>query len=159
VVVTPQVPSIQAAMTVSDEPIHGHRGGKGEHKRGSESLGSSWLAGCLCVPFPQVLSILRGSRGESLEFSHAQSIDGMGPVDRPVPPCLLLTHRRHHHHQPLLTASHHHPTNTNTIALGHPEQQSRLRQYQVVGRHLPTEKEPTPTVYRMKIFAPNEVGG
>lgn len=38
-----------------------------------------------------------------------------------------------------------------------PEQQSRLRQYQVVGRHIPTETDPTPTVYRMKIFAPNEV--
>jgi len=36
-------------------------------------------------------------------------------------------------------------------------QQSRLRQYQVVGRHVPTEAHPTPTVFRMKIFAPNEV--
>lgn len=35
--------------------------------------------------------------------------------------------------------------------------QSRLRQYQVVGRHVPTEAHPNPTVFRMKIFAPNEV--
>ena len=30
-------------------------------------------------------------------------------------------------------------------------------EYQVVGRHLPTEHEPTPKIYRMRIFAPNEV--
>ncbi len=27
----------------------------------------------------------------------------------------------------------------------------------LVGRHLPTEAEPTPKIYRMRIFAPNEV--
>jgi large subunit ribosomal protein L18Ae len=32
-----------------------------------------------------------------------------------------------------------------------------LREYQVVGRHLPTELDPTPKIYRMRIFAPNEV--
>ncbi|KAJ3492240.1 hypothetical protein NLI96_g120 [Meripilus lineatus] len=32
-----------------------------------------------------------------------------------------------------------------------------LKEYQVVGRHLPTEHEPTPKIYRMRIFAPNEV--
>ncbi|TFY75280.1 hypothetical protein EWM64_g8730 [Hericium alpestre] len=32
-----------------------------------------------------------------------------------------------------------------------------LIEYQVVGRHLPTESEPTPKIYRMRIFAPNEV--
>ena len=32
-----------------------------------------------------------------------------------------------------------------------------LKEYQVVGRHLPTEAEPTPKLYRMRIFAPNEV--
>ncbi|KAF9458159.1 ribosomal L18ae/LX protein domain-containing protein [Collybia nuda] len=32
-----------------------------------------------------------------------------------------------------------------------------LLEYQVVGRHLPTEVEPTPKIYRMRIFAPNEV--
>jgi large subunit ribosomal protein L18Ae len=32
-----------------------------------------------------------------------------------------------------------------------------LQEYQVVGRHLPTEHEPTPKIYRMRIFAPNEV--
>eukprot|EP01006_Ploeotia_vitrea_P043086 TRINITY_DN66689_c6_g5_i1.p2 TRINITY_DN66689_c6_g5~~TRINITY_DN66689_c6_g5_i1.p2 ORF type:complete len:209 (+),score=99.54 TRINITY_DN66689_c6_g5_i1:96-629(+) len=31
------------------------------------------------------------------------------------------------------------------------------RQYQVLGRHKPTEKEPQPKVYRMKILAPNTV--
>ena len=34
-----------------------------------------------------------------------------------------------------------------------------MRQYQVVGRKAPTEKEPNPPVYRMKVFAPNEVTG
>ncbi|KAH6908765.1 60S ribosomal protein L20, partial [Coprinopsis sp. MPI-PUGE-AT-0042] len=32
-----------------------------------------------------------------------------------------------------------------------------FKEYQVVGRHLPTEAEPTPKIYRMRIFAPNEV--
>ena len=32
-----------------------------------------------------------------------------------------------------------------------------LQEYQAVGRHLPTEAEPTPKIYRMRIFAPNEV--
>ncbi|RXW21588.1 hypothetical protein EST38_g4270 [Candolleomyces aberdarensis] len=32
-----------------------------------------------------------------------------------------------------------------------------FQEYQVIGRHLPTEHEPTPKIYRMRIFAPNEV--
>lgn len=32
-----------------------------------------------------------------------------------------------------------------------------FNEYQVVGRHLPSEAEPTPKIYRMRIFAPNEV--
>ncbi|KAL7284072.1 hypothetical protein ACG7TL_001349 [Trametes sanguinea] len=35
--------------------------------------------------------------------------------------------------------------------------QMPFQEYQVVGRHLPTEAEPTPKIYRMRIFAPNEV--
>lgn len=33
----------------------------------------------------------------------------------------------------------------------------RLNEYQVIGRHLPTEMQPTPKLYRMRIFAPNTV--
>ncbi|KAF2839382.1 60S ribosomal protein L20 [Patellaria atrata CBS 101060] len=33
----------------------------------------------------------------------------------------------------------------------------RLQEYQVIGRHLPTETNPTPKLYRMRIFAPNQV--
>jgi hypothetical protein len=33
----------------------------------------------------------------------------------------------------------------------------RLQEYQVIGRHLPTESNPTPSLYRMRIFAPNTV--
>ena len=33
----------------------------------------------------------------------------------------------------------------------------RLNEYQVIGRRLPTEKEPTPKLFRMRLFAPNEV--
>jgi len=33
----------------------------------------------------------------------------------------------------------------------------RLKEYQVIGRHLPTEANPTPKLYRMRIFAPNDV--
>ncbi|KAJ3340135.1 60S ribosomal protein L20 [Gonapodya sp. JEL0774] len=32
-----------------------------------------------------------------------------------------------------------------------------LKEYSVIGRHKPTEAEPTPRLYRMRIFAPNEV--
>ncbi|KAG2775484.1 hypothetical protein JG687_00016817 [Phytophthora cactorum] len=32
-----------------------------------------------------------------------------------------------------------------------------IRQFQVVGRKAPTEKEPNPPAYRMKLFAPNPV--
>lgn len=31
----------------------------------------------------------------------------------------------------------------------------RLQEYEVIGRHLPTEANPTPEMYRMTIFAPN----
>ncbi|MCJ1372659.1 60S ribosomal protein L20 [Loxospora ochrophaea] len=33
----------------------------------------------------------------------------------------------------------------------------RLQEYQVIGRHLPTETNPTPKLYRMRIFASNTV--
>ena len=32
-----------------------------------------------------------------------------------------------------------------------------IKEYQVVGRHLPSEAQPTPKLYRMRIFATNEV--
>lgn len=32
----------------------------------------------------------------------------------------------------------------------------RLHEYQVIGRHLPTDANPTPKLYRMRIFAPND---
>lgn len=35
--------------------------------------------------------------------------------------------------------------------------QGRLNEYQVIGRHLPTDTNPTPKLYRMRIFAPNTV--
>ncbi|CAG7847291.1 60S ribosomal protein L20-A AltName: Full=L18a [Serendipita indica DSM 11827] len=34
---------------------------------------------------------------------------------------------------------------------------SNFIEYQVIGRHLPTAETPTPKLYRMRIFAPNEV--
>jgi large subunit ribosomal protein L18Ae len=33
----------------------------------------------------------------------------------------------------------------------------RFTEYSVVGRKLPTEQEQTPKLYRMRIFAPNDV--
>ncbi|KAG4304978.1 hypothetical protein PORY_001653 [Pneumocystis oryctolagi] len=33
----------------------------------------------------------------------------------------------------------------------------RLTEYQIIGRRYPNEKEPTPKLYRMRIFAPNTV--
>ncbi|KAK9464148.1 60S ribosomal protein eL20 [Lipomyces oligophaga] len=33
----------------------------------------------------------------------------------------------------------------------------RLSEYEVIGRHLPTEVDPVPKLYRLHIFAPNEV--
>lgn len=32
-----------------------------------------------------------------------------------------------------------------------------ISEYQVVGRHVPTEADPNPKIYRMRIFAVNEV--
>ncbi len=32
-----------------------------------------------------------------------------------------------------------------------------IRQFQVVGRKAPTEQDPCPPAFRMKLFAPNEV--
>ena len=32
-----------------------------------------------------------------------------------------------------------------------------ISEYQVVGRHLPTDADPNPKIYRMRIFALNEV--
>ncbi|WFC97235.1 60S ribosomal protein L20B [Malassezia brasiliensis] len=32
----------------------------------------------------------------------------------------------------------------------------RYSEFMVIGRHLPTEREPNPTLYRMRLFAPNE---
>ena len=33
----------------------------------------------------------------------------------------------------------------------------RFHQYQVVGRHLPSDKDPEPTIYRMKLWATDPV--
>ena len=33
----------------------------------------------------------------------------------------------------------------------------RLQEYQVIGRHLPSDANPAPKLYRMRIFAPNDV--
>lgn len=33
----------------------------------------------------------------------------------------------------------------------------RLQEYQVIGRHLPSDANPTPKLYRMRIFAPNNI--
>ena len=40
---------------------------------------------------------------------------------------------------------------TDLVLLG------RLTEYQVIGRHLPSEANPAPKLYRMRIFAPNTV--
>ena len=36
-----------------------------------------------------------------------------------------------------------------------PADMSRLHEYQVIGRKLPTENDSVPKLYRMRIFAPN----
>ena len=33
---------------------------------------------------------------------------------------------------------------------------TRISEYMVIGRRLPTEKEEVPVLYRMRLFAPNE---
>ncbi|KAJ9131990.1 60S ribosomal protein L20 [Pleurostoma richardsiae] len=49
-------------------------------------------------------------------------------------------------------------TSTTTPQLdGKAFKMGRLQEYQVIGRHLPTEVNPTPAMYRMRIFAPNTV--
>ncbi|KAK9474995.1 60S ribosomal eL20 domain-containing protein [Dipodascopsis tothii] len=51
---------------------------------------------------------------------------------------------------PVLT-SQHHPGHRTILKMG------RLQEYEVIGRHLPTETDPSPKLYRLLIFAPNEV--
>ena len=34
---------------------------------------------------------------------------------------------------------------------------SQLKEYKVIGRKLPSEKEPNPPLYRMRIFAPDHI--
>ncbi|KAK7623646.1 ribosomal L18ae/LX protein domain-containing protein [Phyllosticta citricarpa] len=46
------------------------------------------------------------------------------------------------------------PSFTKSVHLCRP---GRLQEYQVIGRHLPSEANPTPKLYRMRIFAPNDV--
>ncbi len=41
--------------------------------------------------------------------------------------------------------------------LAHTNTQMGVHQYEIVGRHKPTEKDTTPKVYRMKLFADNSV--
>jgi len=51
--------------------------------------------------------------------------------------------------------------NGDNLLLGQPKLMAfnigRLTEYQVIGRHLPTETNPTPKLYRMRIFATNTV--
>ncbi|KAF9875754.1 putative ribosomal L18ae protein family [Colletotrichum karsti] len=49
--------------------------------------------------------------------------------------------------------SNHHDIGYSTI--GQLFKMGRLTEYEVIGRHLPTESNPTPSLYRMTIFAPN----
>jgi large subunit ribosomal protein L18Ae len=64
----------------------------------------------------------------------------------------------------LASPSHHHlPPRTNSADLRpHIEYATdriyagRLTEYEVIGRHLPTEANPTPAMYRMTIFASNQ---
>ena len=45
---------------------------------------------------------------------------------------------------------------TNLISIIY-RKMSRLNEYQVIGRNLPTESVPEPKLFRMRIFAPNTV--
>merc|ERR1712098_170905 len=44
-----------------------------------------------------------------------------------------------------------------TIAAGTSTKMGRFQEYQVIGRPLPTDSNPTPKLYRMRVFAPNDV--
>ncbi|KAI2996850.1 hypothetical protein CBS147346_9085 [Aspergillus niger] len=57
----------------------------------------------------------------------------------------------------LSSTNHYSVNNQNGVDNLHNSQQRRLTEYQVIGRHLPTEANPTPKLYRMRIFAPNTV--
>merc|ERR1711964_381037 len=45
----------------------------------------------------------------------------------------------------------HSPSTTTPATMG------RLAEYQVIGRKLPSDKDASPKLYRMRVFAPNEV--
>jgi large subunit ribosomal protein L18Ae len=42
-----------------------------------------------------------------------------------------------------------------SMRAANPTSPGRLQEYEVIGRHLPTEANPQPSLYRMTIFAPN----
>lgn len=44
-----------------------------------------------------------------------------------------------------------------TFSTPRPARMGRFQEYQVVGRKLPSEKDANPKLYRMRIFAPNDV--
>lgn len=49
------------------------------------------------------------------------------------------------------------PARTLRRARGGRRACAQLHRYEVIGRRLPSEKEPTPELFRMRIFAPDEI--
>ena len=47
-------------------------------------------------------------------------------------------------------------SNVRRRARSHRRVMGRYSEFMVIGRHLPTEREPNPTLYRMRLFAQNE---
>ncbi|EGX44242.1 hypothetical protein AOL_s00193g154 [Orbilia oligospora ATCC 24927] len=64
--------------------------------------------------------------------------------------------------QSAFNTSNHHQRLPSTTSVTNPLQvliskMGRLQEYQVIGRKLPSETDETPRLYRMRIFAPNDV--
>lgn len=87
------------------------------------------------------LSNHRPHSGSHRHEASADATDYQLPLQQLRPALLTSPHTTNRHYTIL----------TTTVF-----KMTRLTEYMVIGRHLPTEKEPSPKLYRMRIFAVNK---
>ncbi|KYK55897.1 putative 60S large subunit ribosomal protein [Drechmeria coniospora] len=74
----------------------------------------------------------------------------------PKPCSLSLISPPHLTHRKFIVSSNSDNPQITPIVEDIDRRRRRLQEFEVIGRHLPTEANPTPDMYRMTIFAPNE---
>lgn len=98
-----------------------------------------------------VLGIMRGSTKEVRTFSHFLISFLLQRNHLNIQPSPQTGELSSH---PLLPSL---PCHSSSFLLVSSRSMGRFQEYQVIGRKLPSEKEPQPKLYRMRIFAPNDV--